>query len=195
MEPCEEFPTEGTKEPIYNSSDSEVNSSSDEDLDVNVNEEETSKDQIDREVPIYLNKDNSYLSAHLILEKWESKFPLAIYSEKERGWLCKVYSEYNEGTEQWKRVPVELHEHPTRTFLGHENSKKYVNVLKKQREVRKILTKRTIYKQMIDGEKHQMLSTRERNRRVIKKFMKTIFYVAKKKWIVHENFPDIINFL
>ena len=55
MEPCEEFPTEGTEEPIYNSSDSEVNSSSDEDLDVDVNEEETSKDEIDREVsnPIF----------------------------------------------------------------------------------------------------------------------------------------------
>ena len=44
MEPCEEFPAEGTEQPICNSSDSEVNSSSDEDLDVDVNEEETSED-------------------------------------------------------------------------------------------------------------------------------------------------------
>ena len=58
MEPCEEFLTEGTEKPIYNSSGSEVNSSSDEDLDVDVNEEETSKDEIDRKVPNYLNKDN-----------------------------------------------------------------------------------------------------------------------------------------
>ena len=48
---------------------------------------------------------------------------------------------------------------------------------------------------MIDGEKRQTVSTRERNRRVIKKFMKTAYYVAKKKWAVHENFPDTINFL
>ena len=59
MEPCEEFPTEGTEESIYNSSDIEVNSSNDEDLDVDVNKEETSKDEIDREVLNYLNKDNS----------------------------------------------------------------------------------------------------------------------------------------
>ena len=93
MEPCEEFPTEGTEEPIYNSSDSEVNSSSDEDLDMDVNEEETSKDEIDREVPNYLNKGNSHFSAHQIQEKWESKFPFAIYSAKERGWLCKACAE------------------------------------------------------------------------------------------------------
>ena len=79
MEPCEEFPTEGTEEPIYNSSNSEVNSSSDEDLDVDVNEEETSKDEKDRGVPNYLHKD---FSVHQIQEKWESKFPFAIYSTK-----------------------------------------------------------------------------------------------------------------
>ena len=84
MEPCVEFPTEGTEEPIYNSSDSEVNSSSDEDLDMDVNEEETSKNEINREVPNYLNKDDSYFSAHQIQEKWESKFPFAIYLAKER---------------------------------------------------------------------------------------------------------------
>ena len=79
MEPCEEFPTEGTEEPIYNSSNSEVNSSIDEDLDVDVNEEETSKDEKDRGVPNYLHKD---FSVHQIQEKWESKFPFAIYSTK-----------------------------------------------------------------------------------------------------------------
>ena len=154
----EEFPSEWTEEPIYNSSDSEVNSSRDKDLDVYVNEEETSKDEIDREVPNYMNKGNSYFSAHQIQEKWESKFLFTIYSTKERGWLCKVCAEYSEGTEQWKTVNVKLHENPTRTFLGHENSKKHVNVLKKQRQVRKILTKGTIYKQIIDGEKRERLA-------------------------------------
>ena len=102
--------------------------------------------------------------------------------------------EYSEGTERRKAVSAELNEHPTRTFLGHENSKKHANALKQQREVRKILTKGTINKQMIDGEKHQTVSTRERNKRVIKEFLKTA-YVAKKKWTVSENFPDTINFL
>ena len=146
MEPCEEFPAEGTEEPIYNSCGSEVSSSSDEDIDVDVNDDETSKDKSEREVPNYLNKDNSYFSAHQIHEKWESKFPFAIYSTKERGWFCKVCAEYSEGTEQWNTVAVELHEHPTRTFWGHEDSKKHVYALKKQREVRKILTEGTIYK-------------------------------------------------
>ena len=64
-----------------------------------------------------------------------------------------------------------------------------------QRELRKILTKGTIYKQMIDGKKRQTVSTRERNRRVIKKFTKTAYYVAKKKWAVRDNFPENIDFL
>ena len=137
--------------------------------------------KIDREVPNYLNKDNSYFSAHQIHEKWESKFSFAIYSTKERGWFCKVCAEYSEGTEQWKTVAVKLHEHPTRTFWAHEDSKKHVYASKKQREVRKILTNGTIYKQMIDGEKRQTVGTREKNRRLIKKFIKTAYYVAIKK--------------
>ena len=161
IKPCEEFDREGTEEPIYNNSDSDVNSSSDEDLDVDLNEEETSKDKIDREVPNYLIKGNSYFSAHQIQEKWESKIPFAKHSTKERGQLCKVCAEYREGTEQWKTVAVKQHEHRTRTFLGHENSKRHVNALKKQREIRKVSTKGTIYKQMIDGEKRQTLSTSE----------------------------------
>ena len=104
-------------------------------------------------------------------------------------------AEYREGTEQWKTVAVKLHEHRTRTFLGHENSKKHVNALKKQREVRKILTKGTICKQMIDHKKCQTVSTRERKRRVTKKCMKTAYYVAKKIWAVHKNFPETIDFL
>ena len=89
MEPYEEFPTERTEEPIYNSSDSEV-SSSDEDLDLDLNEEETSKNEIDREVSNYMNKENSYFSADQIQEKCESKFPFAIYSAKERMALQRV---------------------------------------------------------------------------------------------------------
>ena len=41
----------------------------------------------------YLNKDNSYFSAHQIEEKWESKFPFAIYSaKKEDGFASCVLS-------------------------------------------------------------------------------------------------------
>ena len=34
---------------------------------------------------------------------------------------------------------------------------------------------------MIDGEKRQTVGTREKNRRLIKKFIKTAYYVAIKK--------------
>ena len=49
---------------------------------MDVNEEEISKDEIDREVPNYMSKNNSYFSAHQIQEKWESKFSFVIYSTK-----------------------------------------------------------------------------------------------------------------
>lgn len=58
-----------------------------------------------------------------------------------------------------------------------------------------MLSKGRIYKQMVDGERQQSITTKERNRRGIKKFMKTTYYLAKKMWAVRENFPDTVEFL
>lgn len=36
--------------------------------------------------------------AHQIQEKWETAFEFATYLAKQRGWLCKICSEYGEGS-------------------------------------------------------------------------------------------------
>ena len=36
---------------------------------------------------------------------------------------------------------------------------------------------------------------RRKNRTLIKKFLKTVYFMAKQKWAVKNNFEDMINFL
>ena len=36
---------------------------------------------------------------------------------------------------------------------------------------------------------------RRKNRTLIKKFLKTVYFMAKQKWTVKNNFEDMINFL
>ena len=40
------------------------------------------------------------------------------------------------------------------------------------------------------GQKHK-----RRNRAVIKNFLKTAYFLARKKWVVRENFQDVIEFI
>ena len=41
---------------------------------------------------------------------------------------------------------------------------------------------------------HKTEKGRRKNRTFIKKFLKTVYFVAKKKWAVKNNFEDMINF-
>ena len=48
---------------------------------------------------------------------------------------------------------------------------------------------------MVKGEQVLKRNTKARNRRVIKKFLKTTYFVAKKNWAVRENFQEIVDYL
>ena len=109
-------------------------------------------------------KGGSYLLAHQIQEKWEENFLFACYSAHHKGWLCLVCSEYGSGDEYWGSRAVPLHEHPTVTFIRHESSKKHTNSIKKKQELKHMLTKGTIYKQLIDRNEKVSESNLERNR-------------------------------
>ena len=75
---------------------------------------------------------------------------------------------------------MKLNQHPTRIFESHVNSGKHDSAVRKKQEVKRMLTKGRVYKQMCDGERKRMISTKERNRTVIKKLMKTSYFVVKK---------------
>ena len=122
------------------------------------------------------------MMAHQIQEKWETSYHFAIYSAKQKGWFCKVCSEFSEGTEHWITLVAKLNQHPTRTFEGHVQLRKHTNTILTRQEVKQMLVKGQVCKQMCDGERKQMVSTKERNRRVIKKVLKTSYLIVKKKW-------------
>ena len=66
-------------------------------------------------------------------------------------------------------------------FDTHFNSKKHEEALKKQLEVKRILSKRAdVYSVMLHGGKVQKVRRVERNRNVIKKFFKTVYFAVKK---------------
>lgn len=147
------------------------------------------------QAPNFKTIENNYMVAHQIQEKWESRYPFVMYTAKGKGWLCKVCTEYGEGSDHWITQAIKLNQHPTRTFDKHADSEKHKAAIRKKHEIKRMLVKGRVYKQMCDGERKQMMSTKERNRRVIKKMLKTSYFVVKKKWALRENFSDIIDFI
>ena len=138
----------------------------------------------------------SYLAWHKSQQKWESLYPCLFYSASKQGWLCNICGEYSvHGDAFWRTEAVKMEEHPGRLFSGHIKSNKHSNALKRQQETKQLLKQGSIYKQLRSGLHTQALKTKRRNCAVIKKFLKTTYFVARKKWAVRENFPDIIHFL
>ena len=137
----------------------------------------------------------SYLVVHQAQEKWENLFPFAYYSASKNGWLCKTCSGYGGGDDYWRSKGVKLKEHPRRLFTDHSESKKHLDAIKRRQEVDVILRRGSIYKQAHDGAQTSDRKLKKRNRSIIKKFLKTTYFLARKKWAVRENFCDVVEFL
>lgn len=71
-------------------------------------------------------------------------------------------------------MAFKLNQHPAQTFEGHVQSGKHTNVIRKRQEVKQMLVKGR------DGERKQIVSTKERNHTVTKKLLKISYFVAKK---------------
>ena len=67
--------------------------------------------------------------------------------------------------------------------------------MQKQQEVKQMLVKSCVYKQMCDVKKKQMVSTKQRIAESLKKLLKASYFVLKKKWALQENFTDIVDFI
>ena len=76
---------------------------------------------------------------------------------------------------------TERYQTPTGTFEGCVQSGKHTNAIRNQPELRQMSVKGCVYEQMHDRERKQMVRTKERNSRVIKKLLKTLYYVVKKE--------------
>ena len=58
-----------------------------------------------------------------------------------------------------------------------------------------MLSKGNVVRQLTKGMENKTENNRRKNRTLIKKFLKTVYFMAKQKWAVKNNFEDVINFL
>ena len=86
-------------------------------------------------------------------------------------------------------------EHPTEMFTGHMNSTKHKQALQNKSLSKAMLSKGNIIAQITSGAENAAIQLRERNRRVIIKLMKTVYFMSRKKWAVKHNFKDVIEFI
>ena len=58
-----------------------------------------------------------------------------------------------------------------------------------------MLSKEKVVRQLTKGMENKTEKDRRKNRTLIKKILKTVYFLAKQKWAVKNNFEDMINFL
>ena len=140
--------------------------------------------------------DGRTKSTSSIYCKWETKYPWAYFNHSKNGWFCKTCEEYsNTGDAHWKTLPRKHDEHPSQFFFDHENSSKHLNSIKNKREILNVISKGTIVHQMVAGAETQSNASRDRKHWLIGKFIKTTYFLTRKKWAVKFKFKDVIDFL
>ena len=95
----------------------------------------------------------------------------------------KTSQQYGEGV-HWAPEAIRFGE-PSRRYLDqHQNSKTHKAAIKQNQMFLRMFVKGSIYKQIITGAGNSNQSDVEHNRRVIKKFMKTVysFFWPEKIW-------------
>ena len=107
--------------------------------------------------------------------------------------MCAEHS--NTDDAHWKTLPRKHDEHPSQPFFDHENSLKHLNSIKNKKEILNVISTGTIAHQMVAGAETQSNASRDRKRRLIGKFIKTTYFLTRKKWAVKFNFKDVMDFL
>ena len=127
---------------------------------------------------------------------WERRYPWAYHSSFKGGWICKVCEEYSTtGGPHWKTVARVHDEHPSEMFNGHVNSNEHQQALHNKSLRKAMLAKGSVKAQITSGAENSAIEVRERNRRVIMKLIKTVYFMAQKKWAVKNNFKDVVEFV
>ena len=118
------------------------------------------------------------------------------YSCLKGGWFCKTCEDYSDShDEYWKTLPPKHDEHPSMFFNEHANSDKHKKALGNEQEVKTMLSKGNVMHQLTKGMENKTEKDRRKNRTLIKKFLKTVYFMVKQKWAVKNNFEHMINFL
>ena len=86
-------------------------------------------------------------------------------------------------------------EHPTEMFTGHLASDKHKKAVSNKTLSVAMLSKGNIKAQITTGGANAAIELKERNRCVIIKFIKTVYFMARKKWAVKNYFQNLIEFI
>ena len=127
--------------------------------------------------------------------KWEKCFTWAYYSFYHVSWFCRTCQEYSNSHDQyWKTVPRTHDQHPGVFFSEHENCQTHVRAVFNKSNIEELLAKEDIVRQISKGAESKTAKEIKNNRNLIKKFMKMIYFLAKKKWAVKNNFEETIEY-
>ena len=81
--------------------------------------------------------------------KWERAFTWSYYSAVEEGWFCKTCQEHShDGDEYWKTLLQKHDAYLDVFFQEHENSKKHKDAVANKKELKAVLSKGNVPKQL-----------------------------------------------
>ena len=124
------------------------------------------------------------------------KYPWTYFIHSKKGWFCKTCKECsNNGDAHWKILSCKYDEHPSTFFFDQVNYSKHLNSIKNKKEILNVISKGNIVHQIVAGAETQSNANRDRNHRLTGKFIKTTYFLTKKKCVVKFNFKDVIDFL
>ena len=78
-------------------------------------------------------------------------------------------------------------------FQLHLNGEKHKKAINKKHALHSMLRKGNIVSQITTGIENSQIEKVQRNRRVISKLIKTVYFMSKKQWPVKNNFYDLIE--
>ena len=78
-------------------------------------------------------------------------------------------------------------------FQLHLNGEKHKKAINKKHTLHSMLRKDNIKAQITTGINNSEIKKVQLNRRVISKFIKTVYFMSKKHWSVKNNFYDLIE--
>ena len=75
-------------------------------------------------------------------------------------------------------------------FNEHANSDKHRKALRNKQEVKIMLSKGNVVRQLTKGIENKTEKDRRKNRTLIKKFLRTVYFMAKQKLAIKNNLID-----
>ena len=99
------------------------------------------------------------------------------YSSGKKGWFCWEYGEVDFRCTKY----VNLYKHPPHMISNHALSKTVLHSLSKQKEIKVLLEKRSINKQLHNRADGNKRNWKKQNRSITKKPLMTTYFIASKK--------------